>query len=310
MKIIPILCMILLLIHLSFSLSTKRSLSGNAVTTNGLALNGINLNGILNGIFPNGIEVNGAGTFNAPGTFNGVNPNGLRLNGLFLDGLNFTYMNTTHILVNNIFQSNFTNIVTFFKYLISCTLREGDYWSFTVESVEFKYLGIFGLAPDFKKKNLTLSEERWVSACLFAHVNAFGRSIEISVRSTNVIAASEEEKNDFRVYEGAFFGSIEGGKAFTCQGDDTQKALSESQNRKWRVCTEKDNECLMTALGTCEKVCEAYTKNYGWRECMGNGTKFSEVINVFLESDLKTSLAPQLIQSLSILLFLSLIAFF
>jgi hypothetical protein len=205
------------MINLSFSLPTKRAYSGNALTTNGLALNGIVLNGltsngIINGITQNGIHVN---NLNPNGiTVNGVAPNGLQLNGLFLDGLNFTYMNTTHVLVNNIFQTNFTNIVLFFKYFIGCTLREGEYWSFSVESVEFKYLGLFGLAPEVKKRNFTLSEERWVSSCLFAQVNAFGKSIEISVRSSGVIAASEEEKVDFRVHEGAFFGSIARGQAF------------------------------------------------------------------------------------------------
>jgi hypothetical protein len=65
----------------------------------------------------------------------------------------------------------------------------------------------------------------------------------------------------------------------------------------------------MTALGLCEKVCETFYVNYGWKDCKGNGTLYSEVINVFLESDLKTSLASQIIQSLSILLLLCFLSF-
>jgi len=214
-------------------------------------------------------------------------------------------INTSHVLVNNIFNTNFTNLFTFLKYFIICSLPEGDYWSFSIESTEFKFKGIFGLAPDIRTRNFTTSEERWVSACLFAHVNGLGKSIDISVRSAGVVNASEEEKNNYRTYEGAFFGSLANQHVYTCQGDDRQKALAESKDRQYRVCTDLNNECFMTPLGKCENICETFTVNYGWKNCKENGTIYQEVINVFLESDLKISFAPsQTIQSLSLYLLL------
>ena len=68
-------------------------------------------------------------------------------------------------------------------YLVRCALPE-DIELYTPQGAErFTFPGRIGLAPRWLSEAMTPSEERWVSACVLAHVNYFGKPVMISLRS-------------------------------------------------------------------------------------------------------------------------------
>jgi hypothetical protein len=292
MNKIKLLTLILFVINVLGSYSYKRSVNGyipNGLALNGI-INGININGIYNGLALNGVIFNG-GSFNG-GSMNGYNngamngwANGLYLESLVLNNITLDLVNDSTVLVNGVLNVTREPLVDFFHYFSICALALGDKWNASINDTNYQFSGAFGLAKYAKERNLTESEERWITACLLGFVNIFGRHIEISVRSKDVIDASKDEIERFRTYEGAFFGSITDLNIYSCQGEEKEKAVSESSSRKWRACTDENNNCTMTKLGKCADICTLYTPNYGWKDCFVNGTKYEEVVNVFLESD-------------------------
>lgn len=94
------------------------------------------------------------------------------------------------------------------SYIVSCALPEGSVVSATVGGVAHEFHGSLGMAPAWESRGLTLSERRWVSACLLARVNAYGISVQISMRGPEELAPTDAERSVFSVAEGAFYGNI------------------------------------------------------------------------------------------------------
>ena len=93
-------------------------------------------------------------------------------------------------------------------YLVRCALPE-DIALYAQQGTErFTFRGSMGLAPRWQYEAMTPSEERWVSACLLAHVNYFGKHVLVSMRATTppvpVLEASDEEQQTFSIFEGGF----------------------------------------------------------------------------------------------------------
>jgi hypothetical protein len=64
-----------------------------------------------------------------------------------------------------------------------------------------------GLAPAWKTRALTEDERRWLMGCLLAHINAAGRTVDISLRGYHAaLATTIDERADFQYLEGAFYG--------------------------------------------------------------------------------------------------------
>jgi hypothetical protein len=60
-------------------------------------------------------------------------------------------------------------------YLVRCALSE-DITLYTQQGPErFTFQGRLGLAPHWLYEAMTPNEERWISACLLAHVNYLRR---------------------------------------------------------------------------------------------------------------------------------------
>lgn len=73
------------------------------------------------------------------------------------------------------------------------------------------FCGNLNLAPGWQTTPLSLSQEKWVSACLLAHVNIDGVSIPISVRdavSGNIPRVQSPESNNYDAPEAAFYGNV------------------------------------------------------------------------------------------------------
>src|SRR5262249_53524270 len=65
-------------------------------------------------------------------------------------------------------------------YLVRCALPAELALYTDQDGTRFTFPGGLGLAPRWVDEAMTPSEERWVSACLLAHVNAVGTSVPIS----------------------------------------------------------------------------------------------------------------------------------
>ena len=149
--------------------------------------------------------------------------------------------------------------------------------------------GGIGLAPEWRHRALTRSEERWVSACLYALTNATGKQVEVSLRATHPRLApetlGEREKRDFRFHEGGFFGNLfaPGSPAYACVGEG---AIAEPGARalRERACVspasrlgprgEPMSACGFILTGPC-----ASPSSYAV-----GGSHFEEVVHVYLRA--------------------------
>jgi len=121
----------------------------------------------------------------------------------------------------------------------------------------------------------------WLSSCLMARVNHFGRHVIISLRGS-VFNTTEEEESVYSVFEGAFFGNVFGNpqQKYACQGEAESVALQESPDRKWRVCTDASADCQFVVVGKCADVCLSADG-----PCVANGTEWMDVINSYLHGN-------------------------
>jgi hypothetical protein len=161
------------------------------------------------------------------------------------------------------------------SFIISCALPEdkvlvGEYGGET-----FEFFGDLGLAPKWLHKPLDSEGKGWVSACLFARVNASAIPIPISLRGpSNKLTADDAERATWSLQEGAFFGNY-----FTdddeidwnaCRGSD--QAAGETAGLISRDCAEPDGNtgltlCGFKYAGDCgdfgnddERACKSYSE--------------------------------------------------
>jgi len=148
-------------------------IDGNAIATNGIATNGIALNGIAT---------------------NGIATNQLS-NNLYL------------LADNNLMETAESREVL--KYVISCAIPSGITLQAEHGGVTYVFPGDIGLAPDWLRRGLRETEQRWVSSCLLSRVNRFGVSVTISIRGpSKSLAVTADEATDYFVEEGAFYGNV------------------------------------------------------------------------------------------------------
>ncbi len=174
------------------------------------------------------------------------------------------------------------------KYLVRCALP-ATVTLYTQQGTErFTFVGGMGLAPRWLDAAVTPSEERWVSACLLAHVNYFGKHVQVSMRATPppvpALEASEDEQHVFSIFEGGFFGNVflPEPVAYTCRGARTPVQASDPILQD-RVCTQETGET--TAEGAPVTLCHFLFTGHceSPTSFTVNGTYYSEVIFVYLK---------------------------
>jgi hypothetical protein len=96
----------------------------------------------------------------------------------------------------------------FLEYLVSCALPQGD--AITWQSQTWP--GELGLCPAWKDSAPDLACQELVSSCLLARINAYGETVQISLRGlyTNdaPLPLASTEVDQFGWPEGGFFGNI------------------------------------------------------------------------------------------------------
>lgn len=94
-------------------------------------------------------------------------------------------------------------------YIISCALPDGQ--TLVAEDPNtgdpLEFVGSIGLAPKWIDKPLDKKGKRWVSACLFARVNANNVTVPISMRGPHhELGTTPEEVTEWSLQEAAFWG--------------------------------------------------------------------------------------------------------
>ena len=181
-------------------------------------------------------------------------------------------------------------------YLVRCALPAEVAVYADHNGTRFTFPGSLGLAPRWIDEAMTPSEERWVSACLLAHVNAIGASVPISLRATPppvpALTVSDDEAQSFSMFEGGFFGNLYTPEpvAYTCRGARTP---SQEHDPIWqqRLCTQETGEitagmpltvCRLLLTGPCEDSASLTVQ----------GTPYTEVIFTYLRPSTPAAALP------------------
>lgn len=130
------------------------------------------------------------------------------------------------------------------SFLISCAMPEDQTLVASYGGETFEFFGELGLAPRWAHHPLDRKGRRWVSACLFARVNANNVTVPVSLRGPHAqLTASDDEREGWPLEEGAFFGDYfvpedEPIQWFACRGRD--QAAGEVGGLVERDCAEPD----------------------------------------------------------------------
>jgi hypothetical protein len=172
-------------------------------------------------------------------------------------------------------------------FVVSCALPSGVTLVGEHGGVTYEFAGELGLAERWARHPLDHEGQGWVSACLFARVNADSLSVRISMRGPHpALAVTEDERAIWSVEEGAFYGNY-----FTddeidwvaCRGAD--QATSESGGLVSRDCAEPDPAhpgrtlCGFRYAGDCgdfarRHACESFSeRGTFYRECHAGATR-------------------------------------
>ncbi|HEX8113385.1 MAG TPA: hypothetical protein VF516_36900 [Kofleriaceae bacterium] len=161
-----------------------------------------------------------------------------------------------------------------FSLVVSCAVPSDVTLVATVNGAQFEFPGEVGLAPQWLSTRLAHPGQRWVSACMFARVNAHEVVIPISMRGPHPeLATSAAERAAWTLEEGAFFGNAFGPvarplQAFACRGKD--KAAGNTGELADRDCAAPDPAnpgftlCGMMFAGDCgsfaaDQACESFS---------------------------------------------------
>ena len=167
------------------------------------------------------------------------------------------------------------------KYVAHCALPDTITLTATRGHERFAFHGQLGLAPAWLSRSLTSSEERWISACLLALTNQFGKHVQVSLRANPApvpfLKETEEEAKTFSLFEGGFFGNVFGSNpvAYACAGSTTTLEAQDSILQD-RVCTKASGSttqdgktltpCRFILTGSCADPASFTVDGHTYRE--------------------------------------------
>ncbi len=179
------------------------------------------------------------------------------------------------------------------SFMVSCALPEGQiliapnpaHATNPAEPVNLEFFGEIGLAKRWIDRPLDSIGKRWVSACLFARVNANNVTVPISLRGPHrELVTTPAESAGWTLQEGAFYGDYfrpltEPIIWIACRGKD--QAAGETGGLVDRDCTESDPAhpgltlCGFTDAGDCgdyappksKRACGQFSSKGYWVSC-------------------------------------------
>jgi len=177
------------------------------------------------------------------------------------------------------------------SFIISCAINEDQTLVATFEGNTYEFFGELGLANRWLDRPLDRKGKGWVSACLFARVNANNVAIPVSLRGSHrKLTVTPEEASNWSLQEGAFYGNY-----FTpvtepidwtaCRGSD--QAAGEFGGLVERDCAEPDPAnpgrtiCGFKFAGECGKyapkqkyACKSFSESGTFYDKCGSSAKF------------------------------------
>ncbi|MFT3696426.1 MAG: hypothetical protein QM831_25015 [Kofleriaceae bacterium] len=176
-------------------------------------------------------------------------------------------------------------------YMLQCALSPSQSLTFADSTgVKWTFAGQIGVAPAWTTRALTVTEQRWVTACLLARVNYFGVVVNLSLQGDLQALKTTAADKPFTDLDGAFYGNLfdpAGPKEYACDGPSTSTV---------RVCADPDpatngtqTMCGFVEAGTCASgtspACTLVSGKIQCRTALTNAAStvsFQEVIGVFL----------------------------
>jgi len=230
----------------------------------------------------NGVSANGVSA-------NGVSANGLSANGLSANGLSATAFVSW-------FNQNPGQADILMTYVVRCAVPTGQNRSFTNprNGRTYTWQGGLGLAPDWANgQSINSNEQQVVTACLLAHVNRFGRHVNISVLGLNAwghaIPFTPGELVLFDVREACFFGSL-----FTPNSlfFGVDRSVSNENRYLTRACGAMESgsgspQCApLRFVGRCSQFCTSQgSSGPFYTSCTYNGVSYRPLTTRMQESD-------------------------
>jgi hypothetical protein len=173
------------------------------------------------------------------------------------------------------------------SYIVGCAIPTGQ--SVTMQDsagVQYTLPGWIGLAPAWATRAPTVTERRWVTACLLARTNVNGVPVNISMRhdSNLALVTTAAERTLYSNVEGAFYGDL-----FA-----TVPVTYACSNRSWttlspgtfRACALSPNglttDCGFTYTGSCTNTATCTDKTAPFGGCKAAGLTYTEVITINL----------------------------
>ncbi len=179
----------------------------------------------------------------------------------------------TKALSSNSLQASPTDLLNtadgrdVYAYLINCALPEGVTIEATITGAAdtappatlytcsggtCSFPGGIGLAEYWIDHKLDAKGQRWVSACIFARVNAHDTAEPVSLRGPHdSLTVTADEAAQFPIQEGAFYGNLFTGDNpidwNACRGSG--QAAGEFDGLVDRDCTEPDSDPTKTQCG-------------------------------------------------------------
>jgi hypothetical protein len=304
----------------------SNSVDENGVWSNGVWSNGVWSNGVWsNGVWSNGVWSNGAWQGNTAarellaGSCGGGATCGQQSTKTACtaeSGCTWTSSHTAQVM----------------QYLYSCTMPAGSHKTLDAGGgLTVELDGAIGLWPTWAREGSTCDAgcqaatthwlsvmpavspdscdetcQRWVSACLLARTNAYGVRVQISMRAPetapqgirDALAVTEQEKLDFPLREGAFYGNLfqttppPDGVAgplentpvfYACAGPGSN--IPEITKR---FCSSQGNDGPIDVTGRCVQVCDgidADTDHGAMQSCHTTevaAPPYDEVISVYI----------------------------
>jgi hypothetical protein len=220
----------------------------------------------------NGLSENGLGD-------NGLNSNGLNVNGLNVNGLNANGLSNNSSFRSWYASGSYHGQPQVMDYLAECALSGSQSTSYSGRT----WGGHMGLATGWYSGAPSLASQRWVTACMMAHVNADGRRILVSFRgSAGGLSSGSTERSNYPKEEGAFFGNVMAGgaKKYACRGP----YASYSASNYGRRCANNPSLCGFNDRGSCSSVCSTRNSDGSWTGCMGgDGTRYYNVVTAYVK---------------------------
>jgi hypothetical protein len=251
-------------------------------------------------------EISVAGTSRAVASENRLSLNRLSLNRLSLNRLSLNRLSLNRLSLNRLSLNGLASdgLETteegreLLTYVARCALQAHDTLVAEVDGVTYEFPGALGLSPMWESRALIEQEAQQVSACLLAHVNAFGVSVPISL-GTPQLGRASGERELFAVYEAGFFGNLLDDEPlmFACTGTAADTAHAQSSFRALRVCSDPisgDDDASQCSdggdipfytVGDCADVCDVSVEGVGWRDCAAGGGVYAHPVSSWLIND-------------------------